>query len=163
MTDVRKSLPKGLNAVDMDCRGERRISVVSYGNPFEQRTIDAMLKAWGVTKKWLVNPTGLQSNDGVPTIATYGGPEYMLLYGDGKWRYAKFGGCNGPPWSYAPFEAYDGPNGETAYCRMILQQFEKKLERDRQELVRTEAQVEKLKADVLASTTKPQRSDEQCK
>lgn len=162
-TDVRRHLPKGLNDVDMDCRGERRIAMVAYGNPTDLKTIDLILRAWGVTKKWLVNPTGLLSNNGVPEITRDGGPEYMLLYGDGKWRYAKFGGCNGPPWTYAPFTAYDGPNGETAYCRMILGQYEKRLVSVRQELAATEAEVEKLKGDVLASTTKPQRSDEQCK
>jgi hypothetical protein len=162
-TDVRKNLPKGLNSVDMDCRGERRIPMANYGNAFELKTVDAILKAWGVTKKWLVNPTGLQKNNGTPDISTYGGPEYMLLYSDGKWRYAKFGGCNGPPWTYAPYTSYDAPNGETAYCLMILKQFESKLESVKQELKSTEAEVTKLRSDVQASTVKPQRSDELCK
>lgn len=114
INDVRKNLPKGLNDVDMKEDGTRSGPCYIYGDPFSTKMIFNAFAAWGVTKFYLINSTGLMTNAGWPDITTCGGPEFMARFGDGMWRYCKFGGCNGPPWFWCSYRSYDAPNGESA-------------------------------------------------
>lgn len=160
MSDVRKTLPKGVNDADMNERGERRGAMANYGDPYDQKTVYAIFRAWGVKKWWLVNHTGSWLRDGVPTVSNEGGPAYMLLFADGKWRYAKFGGVNGPPWTYCPWEGWEAPNGQTAYLQWKL---EAKIESRAALLDKVkaaEAEIVKLGQELSAAAEKPERSDE---
>lgn len=159
-TDIRKTLPKGVNDADMNERGERRGSMAGYGNPFDQKTVYTILREWGVRTRWLINHTGLVTNDGVPTISTSGGPEYMLLFPDGQWRYARFGGMNGPPWFYCPWQGWASPNGETAYLHMRLDQKIAQRESLLEQVKAAEAEIVELGNKFTAASKNPERSDE---
>ncbi len=157
--DVRKALPLGVNDVDMKENGQRSGPMDSYGHPHEQRTVYTIFKAWDVKKWWLVNHTGLLTNDGIPTITRAGGPVYMLLFGDGKWRYAKFGGLNGPPWSYCPWEGWEAPNGQSAYLQMCLEGAIKRRTNLEAEVAATANEIAEIKQQLSEALKKPQRSD----
>jgi hypothetical protein len=160
VTDVRKTLPKGVNDVDMNERGERRGSLAGYGNPYEQQSVYAAMRAWGVQKWWLINHRATVTVNGLPRISNDGGPRYMLLFPDGKWRYATFGGLNGPPWFYCPWEGWEAPNGETAHLQMLL---DRKIDQRATLLAQVtaaEAAIVELGDKLTAASKNPERSDE---
>jgi hypothetical protein len=159
VNDVRKNLPSGVNDVDMKDSGKRWCMLHCYGGPFEQRSVEYAMMAWGVKRRWLVNPTSL-AGDRVPEITTDGGPEYMMLFGDGKWRYGSFGGLNGPPCASCRWEGYEAPNGEAAYRMMILERKIRHREAKEQEVAALATEIAELKELLSRSMTQPERSDD---
>lgn len=119
MTDLRNSLPAGVNNADMNASGERCVPIANYGNPSDPTILDRIFKAWGVAEEYLIHPVrpGVEP---VPPITDVSGPSYMLRFADGKWRYAIFAGLQAPPWTYCSWESWEGPTGEAALLRMRL-------------------------------------------
>lgn len=159
MSDVRKTLPAGMNAEDMKEDGSRWIMLQHVG-PDSIATVMQIMRAWNVKKWWLINKVATTVGDGVPKLTNDSGPEYMLLFADGKWRYASFGGINGPPCASCRWEGHEAPNGESAYRLRLL-------ERKIQHRVDAEAKVAQLaneiaemKAKLSASMKQPERNDE---
>ena len=158
---VIDTLPKGVNREDMKDNGDRTGPLYIYGGPFERQSIMNMLKAWDVKRWWLVNHTGTQMYDGWPGISTSGGPILMLLFGDGKWRYCRVGGMNGPPWFYCPWDGgIEAPNGEAAWRMHVLEQkIKNRVELEAQ--VKTLGdEISALKGDISKSMQQPERRDE---
>jgi len=126
MSDVRLNLPQGLNTCDMDINGDRRGALSLYSDRPDATTLANIFKLWDVRDKWLLNSFGLSKS--TPEITRSGGPRYMLLFGDGAWRYASFGGLNGPPCFYCPFNpSFYAVSGEKAHYKMILAQRQESL------------------------------------
>ncbi len=119
--DVRQSLPPGMNAEDMKEDGKRSGPLDIYGKDNAQSSVYKAFKAWNVQEHYLVNPTGMSINDGIPTITREGGPSYVLLFADKKWRYASFGGINGPPWFSCKWDGVEAPNGLAAWLMMKIE------------------------------------------
>lgn len=122
-TSRRKVVPPpGLNDVDMNERGERSGPLANYGTEFDKPNLllKRVFDAWEVKEAYLVN--GYQSYDGpcTPKITSESGPAYMLRFGDGKWRFARFAGLNGPPWSYCPADGFEGKTGREAWLRYLI-------------------------------------------
>lgn len=149
MTDVRDNLPAGVNNVDMDASGARRVPVANYGNPRDPTILDRIFKAWGVTGEHLIRGTG-PIGQGVPPITNDFGPAYMLRFADGKWRYALFSGVNGPPWTYCPWEGWEAPTGRAAYLVMTLGSAVKAQEQLEFQLTVQAQRVEELRAELAA-------------
>jgi hypothetical protein len=100
------------NKVDVNPDGRRSGPLADYGNPRNPATVDAVLLAWGVKDRYLLNP----AVGGKPPEVTYaGGPWYMLLFDDGLWRKATFQGINGPPWFSCDAEGVEAATGEIAW------------------------------------------------
>jgi hypothetical protein len=84
----------------------------------------------------------------------------MLLFGDGKWRYASFGGLNGPPCASCWWEGFEAPNGEAAYRMMILERKIRHREAKEQEVAVLANEIAELKDRLSASMKTPERRDE---
>lgn len=153
--DVRKSLPLGVNDRNMNERGERSGPLSIYGNEFDQKSVYAAFEAWGVVSYYLTNKTTSFMYDGIPTISREGGPRYVLLFGDGKWREASFGGINGPPWFRCGWEGVEAPNGEAAHLMFQLERRIKNRESLEVELKNTSNDVAELKARLASAMKKP--------
>jgi hypothetical protein len=65
----------------------------SCGAATSQETVEAILTAWKVEDRYLLNPA---LGNKPPKIDTDNGPKYLLKI-DGRWYYCYFGGLNGPP------------------------------------------------------------------
>lgn len=160
--DIRKALPKGLNDVDMNDRGERSGPVEIYGNAYEARSCYNAMKAWGVVAHHLLNPrpewTQAKTElDRTPNPSKEGGPTFMLKFADGKWRYASFRGINGPPWFRVAWEGVEAPNGEAAH---LMQQLESAIERRKNlenEVAQQANRVAELKAQLAEAMKKPKQ------
>lgn len=118
--NLRDDPPKGLNTVNMSNNGIRTGPLSMYGSANAQESVTEAMQAWDVRAHWLANPTGLLANDGIPKITSEGGPSYMLLFGDNKWRFASFAGMNGPPWMYCESAGWAAPNGQAAWLMRRL-------------------------------------------
>lgn len=163
-TDIRKTLPEGVNAVDMNDRGERSGPVDIYGNAYEARSCYAAMRAWGVVAHHLLNPVpeykqwpGMTEEQKTPNPTREGGPTFMLKFADGKWRYASFRGISGPPWFRVAWEGVEAPNGEAAY---LMQQLESAVERRKNLEAEVAAQanrVAELKAQLAEAMKKPKQ------
>lgn len=159
MADIRKTLPKGVNDVDMNESGQRSGPLDAYGDPYKLSTVYAILKAWGVVKVWLVNHTDSVLRDGFPTPTREGGPVFMALFPDGKWRYARFGGINGPPWSYCPWGGWEAPNGQAAYLTMVLEIAREKKANLENAVAVVATEVAEITMKLSAAETRPERRD----
>lgn len=157
--NVKDSLPPGMSPADMTPDGRRWCLLHCYGGPFEQKSVDYAMMAWDVKKRWLINPTATGVSR-VPAISTEGGPKYMLLFGDGKWRYASFGGLNGQPCASCQWEGFEAPNGEAAYHMMTLAQKIRHREDREQQVAALATEIAGLKERLSASMKTPERKDE---
>lgn len=160
MDDVRKTLPRGINAEDMKADGSRWCMMHIYGPPYTHATMMQIMKVWEVKKWWLI---ARDSTDGVtqmPKITNDGGPEFMLMFADGKWRHASFGGLNGPPCAACWSETWDGPNGEAAYHSMMLARKIRHRESKEREVADLANQIAELKERLSRSLVQPKRKDE---
>ncbi len=99
-TVLKVDVPLTLSTLDMNERGERSGPMDLYGPPYRKETIAKICKAWEVVDSYCTNP-GIA--DAPPEITNASGPRYMLLFKDSVWRYASFGGLNGPPWFHCEF------------------------------------------------------------
>lgn len=160
ITDVRKTLPKGMNAEDMKEDGSRWVMMHCYGNPFEQATVVKIFAAWNVLKWWLINKTSSSLYDGVPKISNDGGPRYMLLFADGFWRYASFGGLNGPPCASCFAKGIEAPNGMSAYLLDVLEGTIANRVRHEEEVKRLGDEIANLKETIAQAMKAPERKDE---
>lgn len=106
-----------VNRVDMNENGVRICALSTYGtNP-----VKAVMLAWGVVDSYLINP--IISEDTVkrtPEPNWQSGPEYMLLFPDGLWRYASFCGINGPPWARCERDGYAASRGLCAWLKLRI-------------------------------------------
>lgn len=139
--------------------GERRGDLSNFGSPYSQNTVMAVLRSWGVLKVWLTNPTGLSLHDGVPVVTRDGGPRYMVLFPDNKWRYACFGGLNGPPSFYCQEEGYDAPNGESAHLMRSLDLAIRDRKLAEETLAVCQEEVASLKQKLAVCMVTPERAD----
>lgn len=139
-------VPPELNHVDMDDRGERSGPMTEYGPYFREhgtRVVQNILKAWGVENSWMIN----RRPDGdMPHITSEGGPEFMLLFKDGLWRYASFRGINGPPWYRCELHGWAGGSGEEAYLQMKLSYKFKHLAAKEEELAALKGEIAAMQA-----------------
>ena len=117
--DVRTTLPKGANTVDMQPNGNRSGPVSNYGPP-TLTTVLNILKAWNVKERYSLDGylDELKTKLRIVHPSNDSGPRFMILCDDNRWRYASFRGINGPPWIHCPFESFEAPNGHIAYLML---------------------------------------------
>lgn len=119
MNDVRKNLPKGLNAVDMCPNGTRFTLVDNYSDDAAHSRVisfNRICVAWDIVDMFLINPIP-GPNRITPSITHQDGPEYMMLFKDEMWRYASFKGINSEPAARCEWEGVIASSGLAAWLK----------------------------------------------
>lgn len=159
MSDVRKAPPKGMNTEDMKADGSRWCMLQHVGPATSVDTVLRVMRSWDVKKWWVANKIAYASEP-FPKPSNDGGPEFMLLFGDGKWRYASFGGINGPPCASCRWEGFEAPNGEAAYHMMVLERKIRHRVDAEAKVTALANEIADLKTKLAVSMQQPERTDE---
>lgn len=139
-------VPPELNHVDMSDRGDRSGPMTEYGAYHDHHgagAIQRIFKAWAVRESWMINR---RHDGGMPAVTNDGGPEFMLLFADGLWRYASFRGLNSPPWYRCELHGWAAGSGEEAYLQMRLSYKFKHLAAKEEELADLKGEIAAMQA-----------------
>ena len=131
-----------MNNTDMSNLGSGRrwCMMRNYGeqgkDPADAKRVNEIIKAWGATAQFDIDNF---QNDKPNAVTNNTSRHFLLLFDDGLWRQASFGGLNGPPCASCCAEGIRAPTGRIAWLVMCVH-------RTQDTMHRTEAAAKEAKA-----------------